>query len=149
MGPSCNEHQMLMCLIILVIIALVNMRGVKETGFVFLLPTILFVGTLLTTIGVGVFEALSTHGHPIPHWTPPPPVDNPTSKLADGCCCTCCSRRSRADAAAMTGVEARIERRDGVQGTAQQECQHHPDGDYRDPDHPALWIELRGAGRMA
>src|ERR1700679_3227772 len=66
-GPILHQHQLLMCLIILAAIALVNMRGVKETGVVFLLPTILFVGTLLTTIGVGVFEALSTHGHPIPH----------------------------------------------------------------------------------
>ena len=37
-------------------IAIVNMRGVKETGVVFMLPTFLFVGTLLTTIGVGVFH---------------------------------------------------------------------------------------------
>src|ERR1700734_3084948 len=58
LGPELHQHQMLMCLIVLAGIALVNMRGVKETGVVFLLPTILFVGTLLTTIGVGVFKAL-------------------------------------------------------------------------------------------
>ena len=52
-GPKLHHYQMLMCLVILAGIALVNMRGVKETGVVFMLPTFLFVGTLLATIGCG------------------------------------------------------------------------------------------------
>jgi amino acid transporter len=105
-GPTLHHYQLAMCLLILVGIAIVNMRGVKETGAVFMLPTFLFVGTLLTTIGFGVFHSLVAHGHPIA-LSAPPPVD--TSKLetytkwllifllmkafSNGC-------------AAMTGVEA-------------------------------------------
>jgi amino acid transporter len=63
-GPICTSTSWLMCLLILAGIALVNMRGVKETGAVFMLPTFLFVGTLLITIGVGVYHAV-THGHPV------------------------------------------------------------------------------------
>src|ERR1700712_2458894 len=45
--PSLHRHQLSMCLLILVIIALVNMRGVRESGLAFMIPTFLFVGTLL------------------------------------------------------------------------------------------------------
>jgi amino acid transporter len=105
-GPQLHEHQLLMCLIILTGIALVNMRGVKETGVVFMLPTILFVGTLLTTIGWGVFQALSTHGHPVAHYAPPPPVDNPLHKFAGWLLVYLLLKAFSSGCAAMTGVEA-------------------------------------------
>jgi amino acid transporter len=105
-GPTLHAHQMLMCLIILAGIALVNMRGVKETGVVFLLPTFLFVGTLLATIGVGVFEAVTTHGHPVAHYAPPPPVDNPLHKLAGWLLVYLLLKTFSSGCAAMTGVEA-------------------------------------------
>ena len=34
------------------------MRGVKDTGAAFILPTFLFVGTLLVLIGVGVYKTI-------------------------------------------------------------------------------------------
>jgi amino acid transporter len=93
-------HTLLLCLVILAVLALVNMRGVKDTGAAFIVPTFLFVGTLLISIGVGVFHVFATHGHPIPN---PVPLGHPTLKLigiwllmkafSNGC-------------AAMTGVEA-------------------------------------------
>ena len=45
---------------------MVNMRGVRDTGVVFLIPTYLFLGTLLIVIGVGLFHAVISHGHPTP-----------------------------------------------------------------------------------
>src|SRR5580704_13568060 len=36
-------HTLLMCLIVLAVLALVNMRGVKDTGAAFFVPTLLFV----------------------------------------------------------------------------------------------------------
>jgi amino acid transporter len=71
--PALHPHQLALCLLVLAIIVIVNLRGVKESGIVFMLPTILFAGTLLTTIGVGVFRALTTGGHPIAITVPPPP----------------------------------------------------------------------------
>jgi amino acid transporter len=105
-GPQLHQHQLLMCLIILAGIALVNMRGVKETGVVFMLPTILFVGTLLTTIGWGVFQTLATHGHPVAHYAPPPPVDNPLHKFAGWLLVYLLLKAFSSGCAAMTGVEA-------------------------------------------
>src|ERR1700759_1466203 len=71
--PSLHPHQLALCLVVLAIIVIVNLRGVKETGLVFMMPTFLFVGTLLATIGMGVYRALASGGHPMAVTAPPPP----------------------------------------------------------------------------
>ena len=100
--PSLHPHQLALCLLILAIIVVVNLRGVKESGFVFMLPTFLFVGTLLATVVVGIWHSVLAHGHPIPIAPPPPALPATMQYLtlwllmkafASGC-------------AAMTGVEA-------------------------------------------
>jgi amino acid transporter len=93
-------HTLLLCLVVLVVLALVNMRGVKDTGAAFIVPTFLFVGTLLITIAVGAFHVLRAHGHPVANEVH---LASPSLKLigfwlllkafSNGC-------------AAMTGVEA-------------------------------------------
>jgi amino acid transporter len=97
-----QHHTLLICLVILTILAIVNMRGVKDTGTAFILPTFLFVGTLLTLIAVGMWKTLATGGHPMPMAPVPPPLPATVGALgtwmllkafASGC-------------AAMTGVEA-------------------------------------------
>src|SRR6202451_274065 len=70
--PALLPHTLAMCLGILVLLAIVNLRGVKEAGGVFMIPTYLFVGTLLITILIGLFRALAAGGHPIPVAAPPP-----------------------------------------------------------------------------
>ena len=55
----------MLCLFVLAFLALVNMRGVKDTGAAFILPTFLFVGTVLVTIAVGVFHVFAAGGHPV------------------------------------------------------------------------------------
>ena len=71
--PALHPHQLALCLFVLAIIVIVNLRGVRESGVVFMLPTILFVGTLLTTIAVGTYRAIASGGHPVPVLAPPPP----------------------------------------------------------------------------
>jgi amino acid transporter len=71
--PALHPHQLALCLFVLAIIVIVNLRGVKETGFVFMMPTFLFVGSLLATIAIGVSRALAAGGHPVPTLAPPPP----------------------------------------------------------------------------
>ena len=100
--PSLFHHTLAICLVILAILAIVNLRGVKDTGTAFILPTFLFVGTLLVLIGVGVYRTILSGGHPVPVMTPPPALPATMQYLtiwlllktfASGC-------------AAMTGVEA-------------------------------------------
>jgi amino acid transporter len=69
--PSLQPHTVAICLGILVIISLVNLRGVREAGVFFMLPTYLFVGTLLIAIAVGTFKTVLAGGHPVPVVPPP------------------------------------------------------------------------------
>jgi amino acid transporter len=69
--PALQPHTLALCLIILAVLTLVNVRGAKDTGAAFLIPTYLFVATLLITIGVGAFHAIAAHGHPVPVIAPP------------------------------------------------------------------------------
>src|ERR1700736_1209005 len=64
--PWLHPHTLMLCLVILAVLALINMRGVKDTGAAFILPTFLFVGSLLISIGVGVFKVHAAGGHPTP-----------------------------------------------------------------------------------
>ena len=48
--PHLQRHTLLICLTILALLVLVNLRGVKDTGTAFILPTFLFVG-VVTMIG--------------------------------------------------------------------------------------------------
>jgi amino acid transporter len=100
--PKLAPHTLAMCLVVLAILAIVNMRGVKDTGAAFILPTFMFVGTLLAVIVVGVYRTHLTGGHPMPVVAPPPALPATVKYLgiwllmkafASGC-------------AAMTGVEA-------------------------------------------
>src|ERR1700733_1939052 len=73
--PSLQPHTVSVCVGILIIITILNLRGLKEAGSAFALPTYLFVGTLLITIVAGIFRVLLNHGHPLPVAplpTPPP-----------------------------------------------------------------------------
>jgi amino acid transporter len=99
--PRLLPHTVSLCVGILIIITILNLRGVREAGMVFAVPTYLFVGTILITIAGGVFHVLASGGHPTPVAslpTPPPVTAAVTYWLllkvfASGC-------------TALTGVEA-------------------------------------------
>jgi amino acid transporter len=63
--PSLQPHTLQLCLIVLLILTIVNMRGVHDTGVVFMIPTYLFTITLLTVIAVGLMKALGGHPQPV------------------------------------------------------------------------------------
>jgi amino acid transporter len=69
--PSLQPHTLAMCLGILLVLAIVNLRGVSETGAIFLIPTYVFVACLLGMIAVGVAKVLLAGGHPVPVVAPP------------------------------------------------------------------------------
>src|SRR5215470_11397887 len=69
--PSLQKHTLFLCLAILIVVTLVNLRGVSETGGVFLVPTYLFIFCLLGMIALGVIKTLVSSGHPVPLVAPP------------------------------------------------------------------------------
>ena len=100
--PWLFPYTMILCLIVLALLAIVNMRGVKDTGAAFIIPTFLFVSTLVVTIVIGVFHVFMAGGHPVAAAEMPHPSPQLISTLSlwllmkafsNGC-------------AAMTGVEA-------------------------------------------
>lgn len=99
--PSLLPYTVSVCLGILIVITILNLRGVREAGAVFAIPTYLFVGTLLITIAAGVLRVFAAGGHPSPaaQLPPPPPITEAVSYwlllkvFASGC-------------TALTGVEA-------------------------------------------
>lgn len=99
--PSLHRHTLSLCLGILLIIGLVNLRGVRETATVFMVPTYAFIACLLGAIVLGLVKTIASGGRPLPV-LPPPPVSAATAgpglwlllqAFAAGC-------------TAMTGVEA-------------------------------------------
>jgi amino acid transporter len=71
--PRCQPYTVSLCVGILILIVLFNLRGVREAGMAFMIPTYLFVGTLFAVIGVGVIRAVVSGGHPVAITAPPPP----------------------------------------------------------------------------
>src|SRR5215470_15577564 len=72
--PSLLPHTVSLCVGILIIITVLNLRGVREAGTAFAIPTYLFVGTLLIVTGGGIVRVLASGGHPVPVVAPPPPA---------------------------------------------------------------------------
>jgi amino acid transporter len=99
--PFLQPHTLSLCLVILAFITLVNLRGTRESGMAFVLPTYLFVVSLLAVIAIGVVKSILMGGHPTPVVAPPAPPSAIASaslwllmrSFASGC-------------TAMTGVEA-------------------------------------------
>ena len=63
--PSLQPHTLAMCLAVLVILTIVNLRGVKEAGSAFEAPTYFFVGTLAVVILIGLYKVVASGGHPV------------------------------------------------------------------------------------
>ena len=99
--PMLQPYTLSMCLCILMLLSLINLRGLREASFVFMIPTYLFVGCLLGLTGCGVLKALLSGGHPQAVINPVPLPDAHESvsawlllkAFASGC-------------TALTGVEA-------------------------------------------
>jgi amino acid transporter len=55
--PAIFPHRVLLAVILVLFIMVVNLRGVKESGSLFAVPTYFFVLTMFITVGVGLYRA--------------------------------------------------------------------------------------------
>ncbi|HUJ56994.1 MAG TPA: APC family permease [Kofleriaceae bacterium] len=69
--PALLPHTLALCLAMLALITVVNLRGIRESGAAFMLPTYAFVGTLGVVIVVGLLKAIAAGGAPEPVEAPP------------------------------------------------------------------------------
>jgi len=95
--PELHEHRVGLGLLAIVILTLGNLRGVRESGKIFALPTYMFVGGLGLVIIVGLGRALFgvAEDHPLP---PVPAVEGLTLFLL--------LRAFSSGCTALTGIEA-------------------------------------------
>ena len=63
--PSLHEHLVLMCILGVLIVAILNLRGVREAGWAFAGPAYLFIFSILATVVAGII-GLAIHA---PHIT--------------------------------------------------------------------------------
>ena len=69
--PKLEPRTLSLCLGILLVVTIVNLRGLREAGAVFMIPTYLFVGSLLVAIVMGLVKTVLAGGHPLPVEAPP------------------------------------------------------------------------------
>jgi amino acid transporter len=62
--PWLLPHTLLLCLGILLLVSIVNLRGVSESGGIFLAPTYIFVFCILAALAIGVGKTIAAGGHP-------------------------------------------------------------------------------------
>jgi len=62
--PALQPHTLGLCLVTLALLTLVNLRGLKESGAVFMVPTYLFIGSLGGIILWGLYKVWASGGHP-------------------------------------------------------------------------------------
>ena len=71
--PSMQAHTLAICLGILVVLTLINLRGVREAGVIFMVPTYIVIACLTGVIILGVIRSVLSGGHPTPAIAPPHP----------------------------------------------------------------------------
>lgn len=65
-APQWHKYTVPLCLGILALITLLNLRGTRQAGVAFALPTYLFIATMFVVLGLGIARSISSSGHPHP-----------------------------------------------------------------------------------
>lgn len=99
--PALHPYTLTLCLLVLLTLTIVNLRGVRESGLIFVIPVFVFIGCIGVVVVIGLIQAWQSSGIPVPIMAPPTiPKETATvsawlllGAFANGC-------------TAMTGVEA-------------------------------------------
>ncbi len=99
--PGWQPFTLPICLGVLAVVTVANLRGLRESGRLFALPTYGFMAIFLALVTTGIVRALVSGGHPQPLSPPPrPPAATELVSL------WLLVRAFAAGCTAMTGVEA-------------------------------------------
>jgi amino acid transporter len=99
--PELHSQMLLLCLVILAVLTLANLRGIRESSTVLAIPTYTYIASIGAMLIMALGQTWLTGGRPVPV-IPPPPIPPGTEAVgiwlvlrafASGC-------------TAMTGVEA-------------------------------------------
>lgn len=102
--PEVTDYRVLIALAAIALITWVNLRGVRESGSIFALPTYAFVGGVLLTIGIGLARYSGLFGlEPLPTFQASVPA---TSSLVGFAYIWLLLRAFAGGTTALTGIEA-------------------------------------------
>jgi amino acid transporter len=99
--PALHSYILPLCLGILLLVTVVNLRGTLDAGRLLAVPTYLFVASFAAILGIGLYKALQAGGSPQP--VVPPPALRPATEAAS---LWLLLRAFASGCTAMTGVEA-------------------------------------------
>jgi amino acid transporter len=99
--PALHASTLWLCLGVLAVITLMNLRGTRESGLAWAVPTYLFIATLGLVLVWGTWKGLTAGGHPLPIVPPPKP-----RHAIEALSLWLVLRAFASGCTAMTGVEA-------------------------------------------
>jgi amino acid transporter len=100
--PQLRDHRIILGVGFIILVTLLNLRGIRESGSIFAVPTYLFLVGILGMIGLGLMRAAGNGFTPVPPEMPPGEITTATQTLSILLILTAFSR----GCAALTGVEA-------------------------------------------
>ncbi len=96
--PFLWQHRVALCLFLITVVTIANLRGVRESATVFAAPTYIFIVSIFLLIGTGLFRYFTGAIHPIPVKMAVPATQGVTLYLI--------LRAFSSGCAALTGIEA-------------------------------------------
>ncbi|SFE50418.1 amino acid/polyamine/organocation transporter, APC superfamily [Paenibacillus algorifonticola] len=96
--PSLHEHNVLIAVIFVILITILNLRGVTESASILAYPVYLFVLALFILIGAGIYDIVTGHV--------PPELHTPIGTPVAGISLFLLLRAFASGSSALTGVEA-------------------------------------------
>jgi amino acid transporter len=99
--PALQALTLPLCLAVLAIITLLNLRGTREAGVIWAAPSYLYIVTIGCTLAWGILKSISGSGHPHAVVSPPP-----MPKAVEAISLWLLLRGFANGCTAMTGVEA-------------------------------------------
>ena len=100
--PQLFEYRVLICVICVVLITVINLRGVRESGAAFAIPSYFFIVMMFLTIGTGLFKAFTGSLGGVVD----PPLLEHTGEIVSGVTAFLLLHAFSSGTAALTGVEA-------------------------------------------
>jgi amino acid transporter len=96
-----HPYTLPLCLAILAVLTIANLRGTIDAGRLFAAPTYIFVASFVSIVAIGVFHVIASNGHPKAVVAPPPLTSSIEAVTA-----WLLIRSFAAGCTAMTGIEA-------------------------------------------
>ncbi len=99
--PQLFEYRIVICVVCVALITVINLRGVRESGAAFAIPSYFFIIIMFVTIGTGIFRMLTGSLGTVPN---PPHLEN--VEVFTGSLIFLLLHAFSSGTAALTGVEA-------------------------------------------